>query len=316
MDCTKVWLIGTSQMGQDYAKVLKALSVPFEAIGRGKSNCKIFKEKIGVVPFENGIADFINKKKSVPEFAIVAVGVEVLSEVTKILLKHGVRQILVEKPGVCYLDEIDEICNCSHINNANCYIAYNRRFYASVRHVRKMANLDGGIKSMHFEFTEWSHVVEQLKLNQSVLQNWFLVNSSHVIDTAFFLSGNPVEMSCFTRGSLAWHTSASIFSGAGITDSGVVFSYQANWSGPGRWGIDIISPLNRYILRPLEKLYIQKIGSLNTEVVEIDDLYDIDYKPGLYLQTEAFLNHRTEDLINDKKQQRMMHGVYKKMSGY
>ena len=303
-------------MGQEYAKVLKAQSVSFEAIGRGKLNCNAFRENTGVVPFENGIADFIIKKKSIPEFAIIAVGVEVLAQVTKALLQHGVRNILVEKPGVCFLDEIDDICNYSKIYEGKCYIAYNRRFYASVRHVRKMANLDGGIKSMHFEFTEWAHVVEKLEVNRLVLQNWFLANSSHVIDTAFFLSGKPVEMSCFTRGSLAWHSAASIFSGAGITDSGVVFSYQANWSGPGRWGLEIISPLNRYILRPFEKLYVQKIGTLSVEEIELDDRLDRDFKPGLYLQTEAFLKKNTEDLIPDQMQKEMIQNVYKKMCGH
>ena len=303
-------------MGQDYAKVLNAQNVSYEAIGRGENNCINFQENTGVVPFQNGIVDLLKTNKSVPEYAIVAVGIEALAEVAKTLMDHGVRYILLEKPGVCYPDEIDEICNCSEKNQAKCYIAYNRRFYASVRQAKKLANLDGGVKSTHFEFTEWSHVVGQLKLNKSVLQNWFLGNSTHVIDTAFFISGNPIEISCFTKGGLTWHPASSIFSGAGTTSSGAVFSYQANWSGPGRWGLEVISPLNRYILRPFEKLQIQKIGSLDIECAQMDDQYDRNFKPGLYLQTEAFLNNRCEDLIDDKRQRKMIHDVYRKMSGY
>jgi hypothetical protein len=38
----------------------------------------------------------------------------------------------------------------------------------------------------------------------------------------------------------------------------------------------------------MERLQIQKIGSVAIEFVDIDDHLDKDFKPGLYKQAEAF----------------------------
>lgn len=35
-----IWLIGAGYMAKEYAKVLKALEIPFTVIGRNEENCK------------------------------------------------------------------------------------------------------------------------------------------------------------------------------------------------------------------------------------------------------------------------------------
>ena len=98
------------------------------------------------------------------------------------------------------------------------------------------------------------------------------------IDLAFFLGGEPKELSCFTFDKLAWHKPA-VFTGAGITNTGALFSYQANWNAPGRWGIEILTSQHRLYLRPMEKLQIQNTGSVDISEVEIDDQLDKEFKP-------------------------------------
>jgi hypothetical protein len=51
---------------------------------------------------------------------------------------------------------------------------------------------------------------------------------------------------------------------------------------------------HRLIFRPLEKLQIQKNGSVAVEMVEIDDRLDKEFKPGLYKQVEAFVGEHTD----------------------
>ena len=58
-----------------------------------------------------------------------------------------------------------------------------------------------------------------------ILKEWFIQNSSHVVDLAFNLGGNPVEMKSFVSGGQSWHPKGTIFSGAGITDKNALFSY-------------------------------------------------------------------------------------------
>ena len=71
------------------------------------------------------------------------------------------------------------------------YIAHNRRFYESVRFLKKILLEGESITSVRFEFTEWIHRMDLEKINFDVQQNWITANSSHVLDTVFFLAGYP-----------------------------------------------------------------------------------------------------------------------------
>ena len=105
-------------------------------------------------------------------------------------------------------------------------------------------------------------------------------------------------MSSISTDKLAWHKKA-IYAGIGMTDKNSVFSYQANWKGPGRWGLEMISENFRYYFRPLEELWIQKQKTVKLEKVEIDNYLDIKYKPGLFKQVNAFLFNQSDKRLID-----------------
>ena len=182
--------------------------------------------------------------------------------------------------------------------------------------IKEIIAQDGGLSSFNFEFTEWSHIIETLVKDPAEHQNWFLGNSTHIIDTAFFLAGEPKSLSAFYKGSLKWHPSSSIFAGAGETVNGALFSYQANWESPGRWVIEVLTKKHRLIFKPIETLQIQEIGSVALNAVKINDELDIKYKPGLFLQTKSFLDNKNDSLISIIDQKRMIDNFYLKMSGY
>jgi len=295
----KVYLIGTGYMANEYAKVLQALNIDFTVIGRGKDRAKNFEKEFKKKVCIGGVANWLqnnnydNKRK-----VIVAVGMEQLAPVTIELLRKGFKNILVEKPAGLNFEEIKKVADEAKIKNANVFIAYNRRFYASVIKTKEIIEEDGGVTSFNFEFTEWSHEIEKLDKAPGVKENWFLANSTHVVDLAFYLGGKPKEISCYTKGGLKWHPKASIYSGAGVSENGALFSYQANWEAPGRWGVEVLTKKHRLILRPLEKLQLQNIGSVQKEFVEIDDELDIRFKPGLYWQTKSFLKGEMDNFLN------------------
>ena len=147
-------------------------------------------------------------------------------------------------------------------------------------------------------------------------EKWFLGNSTHVVDLAFFLGGKPKELCSFTSGSLDWHTTSSTFSGAGISENNALFSYQANWESAGRWSVEVLTKEHRLILRPMEKLQIQKKGSIAQNYDETIN-YDLDdaYKPGLYLQTKNFLNSHFEYMCTIHEQYQML-STYNKIASY
>lgn len=309
-----IWLIGAGQMAIDYASVLTAQCVDFEVIGRGVKSAQEFKEKTSKSVNVGGLELFLNTHSYPATEAIVAVGVEQLCDTTLKLLAHGVKRILLEKPGGLDAKEIQKVCNESKRLGAEVYIAYNRRFYSSVKKAKEIIEEDGGVTSFNFELTEWGHVIANIFKDSRVKENWFLANTTHITDLAFYLGGKPEEISCFTVGSTDWHKRSTIFSGAGRTKGNALFSYQGNWESPGRWSVEIITNKHRLIFRPLEKLQIQNIGNISKEFVEIDDELDILYKPGLYKQVESFLTNRI-NLCSVSEQWEFVK-IYNQMANY
>ncbi|MDI9817760.1 MULTISPECIES: Gfo/Idh/MocA family protein [unclassified Legionella] len=286
-----VLIVGAGPMSCEYAKILKSMQIPFTVVGRGEASAKNFYETTGVTALIGGYENYLKNATTLPSHAIISVGEKRLGEATRAIMHAGIKHVLVEKPGGIDPDDIRQVADTACRLNANVYVGYNRRFYASVQKAQSIINEDGGLLSFNFEFTEWGHVIAELQKEDGVKENWFLANSSHVIDLAFYLGGNPKQLSSYTSGSLSWHPNAAIYAGSGVTESGALFSYQANWQAPGRWGLEFLTSRHRLYLRPIEKLQIQKIGSIAVEEVSLDDSLDHDFKAGLYKQVDSFINN-------------------------
>lgn len=310
-----IWLIGAGGMAKDYSAVLNGLNLNYMVIGRGEDSAISFERDTGISVVTGGVKKALESGLKAPEFAIVATGVEMLADNCLTLLKGGVKKILVEKPGGMNSEEISVLVSSAKKAGAMILVAYNRRFFSSVLKAKEIIAADGGVSSFNFEFTEWSHVIENLTKADGVMEEWFTANSSHVVDLAFYLGGVPEQISCYTSGSLNWHKRSSNFAGSGVAETGALFSYHANWQAPGRWGIEILTRKHRLYLRPMEQLQRQKLGSVTLESVEIDNELDTKYKPGLYLMVEAFLNEENSDLCSIEQQLNLM-GTYNRIAGY
>jgi len=301
-------IIGAGNMAAEYSKILKAIGKTFIVFGRGLNSAKEFETKTGIKPILSNIRDYLIENDFNPRFAIVAVSLDQLADKTKELIDLGILKILVEKPGGLNFDQIMDLQYYTEKSNSEVFIAYNRRFYTSVLEAKEIIDDDDGVLSFNFEFTEWGHVIEKNNFSKEILENWFFVNSTHVLDLAFFLGGKPLKISSFREGKLDWHPTASRYCGAGMTENGALFNYCANWSAPGRWGIEVLTKKNRLIFRPLEKLFIQKITNVEIQQLDIDDTLDIIYKPGLFRQVDAFLKGNNDSLLSiDQQYQNLKH---------
>ena len=316
----KIAIIGTGLMAIEYAKVLKGLNESFIVIGRGEKNASAFYEATQIKAFTGGLTANLKQLENI-KHVINAVGIESLKEVTIDLLNANIENILLEKPGVAYPNEINEITELANRKKANIVLAYNRRFYQSTIKARELIEQDGGVVAFNFEFTEWAHQIETIKhlKTRAELENWFLGNSTHVIDLAFYLGGTPKELNCYVAGKdkIEWHPKSSSFSGSGVSDKNALFAYSAHWQTPGRFVLEVLTTKNRYIFKPLEKLQVQKLGTVAVNFYEDID-YNLDevYKPGFYLQTKAFLENDLKDFVSLAEQAKLINGVYKQMSGY
>lgn len=310
----KIWIIGAGGIAIEYARVLKALNRDFLVIGRGEESAKKFKEALGIEPILGGLEKFLLTKPEKPSKVINCVRASDLAKTNIVLMKYGVQSIFSEKPCF-YPQEIDIIEESVNKGGTQVFVAYNRRFYASVLKAEEIIKEDGGLLSFNFEFTEWKHIFDNFpESKQNELNNLFIGNSSHVVDLAFFIGGEPEKMTCYHNGSVGWHTPAN-FSGAGISKKGALFNYCANWNAPGRWAVELLTAKHRIYLKPMEQLQLQDIASVKVYPVEIDDHLDKEFKPGFYLETKAFLEGDYKRLCSIQQQISHVRQIYNRILG-
>ena len=179
---------------------------------------------------------------------------------------------------------------------------------------------DGGITSAVFEFTEWSHRLKDLQKAPGVMEHLLLGNSSHVLDLAFSMIGYPAEgqWQGWHGGALEWHPAAARFHGAGVSELGIPFAYQADWEAPGRWGVELLTRQNRYVLRPMEALQAIPLGSIEAQPIELDDALDYQFKSGLFWQCKAFLEAQSAQIAQlcSLEEQLKAFPIYYRIAGY
>lgn len=310
-----IWLVGAGPMAAAYAKILGCLKIEFTVIGRGRASADVFTLETGVEVTLGGLSSYLSSNPPAATKAIVCVNVEHLFANTISLLNYGIKDILVEKPGGIDMQNIQDLSSFAISNNANVRVGYNRRHFASVLKVKELIQRDGGLQSFNFEFTEWTHRIDDLAKDSQVLNNWFLANSSHLVDLAFHLGGKPSEMKSYVSDDFFWNKSPSLFCGAGKTEGGVMFSYHANWQSAGRWSLELLTGEGKYILCPLEELFFQRRGSLALEKISFDTRLDDKFKPGLYAQLGAFISDSDDTLLSLQDHVSML-SYYATIAGY
>lgn len=287
-------------MAQAYAKVLDAQKVPFTIFGRGADSARSLSEAIGyqvlTVPFEDVLG-----KLPLATKAIVAVSNDQLHSMTMRLLNAGVKEILLEKPGGISMAEVSVLSESAKRFDAKVLIGFNRRFYASTLKARDIIEADGGVTSCHFQFTEWLNMIPS-HYTEAVYRTWILSNPIHVLDHFINLCGRPTRLESFRKGSIDWHPIGTVFTGAGVTERGVLFSYHADWESAGRWNVEVYTKHRKLIFCPMEKLSEVLKNTVAMQSVEIDDALDKTFKPGLYRQVDAFLNGQHEDFCGISQQ--------------
>lgn len=228
-----------------------------------------------------------------PSHVVIASPIDTLTSTAICVLAAGVSNVLIEKPAAVTLAESERLVAAAAAGKARVCVAYNRRFYASVRTaLTRMRERRERIVSVLFEFNEsMPDGSGPIGHSSGVCERWLIANSLHVIDLALFSVGRPdLSRSLFLQaGALPWHPSGSVFAGAGITEQNVLFSYHANWCGPGRWGVEWVTASERYVFRPLEELAVIPCGGLAPEKVPLIDDLDKRFKPGVFLQDKAFI---------------------------
>ena len=251
-----ILLIGGSEISKQYVLALNELGVKdITVIAKSGNNilkfCDERKVELLTGGYEKNIPDLEKK-----DLTIIAPSIQNIIPATKLATKTGQTNILIEKPGSLYYDELASVKES--LSESDIRVGFNRIAYPNVQRLKEKCEEDGGITSCRFVFTERISLIDFKKYVLEVYQRWGISNSLHVITLAFELIGLPEEIHSYQYGSLKWHPSGSIFVGSGISEQGIPFSYHADWGSGGRWGIEVNTRKNSYQLIPLEDLFVCK----------------------------------------------------------
>jgi predicted dehydrogenase len=269
----QVVIIGAGWMADQYCKALQAMNIhSVTVVSRKEESAKQCCDKYGYQPRHGGYRDVLPTLLET-DLIIIAIPIHELKPAAEFASNLGYHNILVEKPGSLYSDTLQDWAHKENKQNTRIRVAFNRHTYPSLWKLKELAEIDGGITSCHYTFTEWVHTINFHNNMQDVYQRWGIANSLHVIAMAHTLIGIPKNMSNYQSGALSWHPTGERFTGSGVTEEDILFSYQADWGSAGRWGIEIMTPKNAYRLIPLEKLFRCPKGSVNWEPIEIAAAY-------------------------------------------
>lgn len=291
-----VLIIGAGWMAEQYCQALAQMGIRKVCVAsRSKKSARTCCAKFGFRPFHGGY------EKCLPDLGtfdlvIVATPVHELKPAAIHAIECGNKNILVEKPASLYSSELFEWAKDSDDRNVRIRIAYNRLVYPNLWKLKELVQSEGGITSCRYTFTELVHTINFDKDRSDVYERWGVANSLHVISMAHDLIGLPKEMQTYQFGKLKWHPSGDRFVGAGVTQENIPFSYHADWSSAGRWGIEIVTPQNAYRLIPLEQLYRCKKGTFSWEPVETAAAFS-GVKQGVSEEIAIMIHSEVERII-------------------
>lgn len=286
-----VLVVGAGSIAREYVRVCLSLEVDPLVVTRGSDRAETLRQEFpSITVIDGGLQSYL-ENHSPPKKAILATPIDSLSDHCRALITSGVEQILAEKPLALQPNTARQLLETATQHNAEVYVGFNRRMYASVQRAAEIIKEDGGVSSMTMDFTEAIFRLDPSKYADSVLPRWGIANSTHVIDTAVYLCGDIETVDATQEGdAVEWHPAGSIFYGNGKTEDDIPFSYHANWGAPGRWRLEINTVDRKLLFAPMERLKVQKSGSFEITEADVDYTVDEEFKPGFYRQTESFVN--------------------------
>jgi len=286
-DNKSVLVIGGSDLVNQYLLALSKLNVKdITVIAETGKKINEFCKEIGAKLYTGGFEENLAKMNKM-DLVIVAPPLSLTISATKLALEKGQTNILIEKPGSIYPNELLSLSEKAKSQTVK--VAYNRLVYPNFHKLKELVEKEGGITSSRFTFTERVSKINFEKDEPEVYRRWGISNSLHVITMAIELIGMPHEIYPFQYGSLDWHKAGSIFVGTGISEKKIPFSYHADWGSGGRWGVEVNSRENSYQLIPLEEIYSSKKDTGTWNKIPFESAFP-DIKQGIAEEIAIMLN--------------------------
>ncbi|MAU63818.1 MAG: oxidoreductase [Flavobacteriaceae bacterium] len=219
---------------------------------------------------------------------------------------------LIEKPVGYNYSEAKEILLEQKKQEANSFVALNRRHYNSTTVAyNDFENIDG-VRIVQIQDQEDLLLAQKANHPKLVLKNWMYANSIHLIDyLSVFCRGEVISVD----NTIPWSNKLFYVLSKIQYSSGDIGIYQCIWNGPGPWSVSISSLERRYEIRPLEKGFFQEKNSRIINEIDVSE-WDKNYKPGLRMQAYQAIKavrkkqHNLPSLEEGLKTMKLIKNIY------
>ena len=152
-----VLIIGSGGMTKDYCDVLKTMNINnVSIIGPTEKKVTSLCEKYGFTPLVGKFEDKLLENCKY-DLVVVCTPIHLLLPAANLALEQGNKNILIEKPGSLYYDDLKTLSK--KYPDCKIRIGYQRIFFPNFIMLKELALEEGGIKSCYFDFTEWIHTI-------------------------------------------------------------------------------------------------------------------------------------------------------------
>lgn len=308
MRTIRLGLIGAGGIAKQHLEVIRAMP-EVEVVGitsRTRSKAEALASEYALpVVFEN-YASMVESAK--PDALMILVSCDQMYQVASAALTYGL-PLFIEKPAGLLPEENYKLAEIARERGVLTMVGFNRRYYSIFHKGIDIIKQHGPLLGIFIEGHErmW-RVRETGKFSKEELDNWIFANSVHTIDLLRFFGGEIKNLHSITHrrfGEARGDQFASIME----LESGAIGEYIAHWYSPGGWRTTLFGDGVTVEFKPLEKgvWYDKALASHGI----IPDSIDVDYKPGLVRQMEAF-----EKLVRSGRQEWPaldLRGAYKTM---
>lgn len=289
-------VVGYGNMGRQFVAGLQQLGVKrIRVCSHPSPELERLRDKNGMTIYAAKV-ETLQVAPDPNELGIIALPIASLAGGAKHLASLGYRKLLIEKPVSLWSSEIEASLRSFEQQNVEAYCGYNRAAYPSLCEGLARAAEVGGITSCTYTFTEFIHKLDPSRYTRDEMTRWGIANSLHVMSMAHGFIGLPASWKAYRRGALSWHPSGAVFTGSGISQKDIPFSYHADWGSSGRWSVEIHTPGPSYRFCPLEKLLRRTTATSDWEDVPLATVAP-DVKTGFLEQVAAVLSPPLRDFV-------------------
>jgi predicted dehydrogenase len=277
-------LVGYGRIAPKHLEVFRGMGCEFVACCNRSAEGREKATREGGIQRTYATIDEMLKRER-PDGVISCASIDQVFATAQQILPFGIPTLLEKPPGTS-LAEFDELENLAARHGTPVMVGLNRRNYTVLRNALADA---GGLEAVTAVFVEWSedpgHCLRR-GLSEHQVERMIFGNSLHGLDLLAQLAGAVTEPSVLARNlgdPFRW-----LMSLQGISDRGVLATFQSTWDSPGGWRLTFCTPGRRYTFAPLETCQMSESGSKEVRHIEPDEC-DRKFKPGFFGQAAAFL---------------------------